>query len=59
MENVEITKVNYKGIRIVIKNTDYEFSYFTTKHKSKLIIIDGTKCIDKSEILHKAIKIYK
>ncbi|CBZ04381.1 hypothetical protein H04402_02574 [Clostridium botulinum H04402 065] len=51
-----IRKFKYKGTKIIIKNTNYNFSYFITKHKGNIIIIFGTQHINKSKILHRAIK---
>ncbi len=51
-----ITKINYKGTKIIIKNTNYTFSYFVTKYKGNIIISFGTQCNNKSKILHRAIK---
>ncbi|NFD30392.1 hypothetical protein EXN57_02510 [Clostridium botulinum] len=53
---MKVRKLNYKGTKIIIENTNYNFSYFVTKYKGNLIISFGTQCNYKSKILHRAIK---
>lgn len=53
---MKIRKLKYKGTKIIIKNTNYNFSYFVTKYKGTIIISFGTQCNNKSKILHRAIK---
>ncbi|QDY21899.1 hypothetical protein CGQ39_13340 [Clostridium botulinum] len=56
MTKLKFRKINYRGKKIIIKNTNYNFSYFITKHQGNIIIIFGSQCINKSKILHRAIK---
>lgn len=56
MINTKLIKIKCRGTEIIIKDIKDDFNHYIIECNENLMIVFGTKCINKNEVLNRAIK---